>query len=543
MASRAKVGSPLRSTPKVQASIMSPSPFKPTTTPKAASTKQAAILQSSLAKLPPSSLAELCQRLRVQLVQQRLPLVCSECRPSLVRTHHRKMELNLTQMLRGLCNRCRSLFTASQVSLDKSETESLGITKTKTIKAGKKSEGQLLPSNQPDLAPKSPQSPLRKGSITRIILKVSQNFSTLNQISSVKVSPKKGTPYRACSVFETMTMAKAEWCRYCGATSSSQWRAGPWGQRTLCYKHGSAYEGKSEGSSNLRLDLSQFHYEKLAERRRPVLQSVCCVCQRTDNEDCSQRIWACDGCPNGYHQTCVPVNVANVCSPFDANAPHWFCSLSCIDNLAKHQMDSTKNVSKGLKRTERALSEPTARRFAKRFDHLNAPPTPPPTPCTGIRKRRATSDLASEVMICFDSDAAIKRPALEKQVVFTPCYQLIAFPPLQLPLSGLRLDAPSLPLPDNELLKTHDRYEQVEKNTRLCHPEVLRSLATPPPPLSSGCNDFKDFNSDDKPLAGDDAVNVDCPQLGLVGGLTQVPCTPAASNTSPPYKPSSCRLI
>lgn len=36
------------------------------------------------------------------------------------------------------------------------------------------------------------------------------------------------------TVFERLTQAGIDWCRYCGTTEGVNWRPGPWGKRTLC---------------------------------------------------------------------------------------------------------------------------------------------------------------------------------------------------------------------------------------------------------------------------------------------------------------------
>lgn len=36
------------------------------------------------------------------------------------------------------------------------------------------------------------------------------------------------------TIFERLTQAGIDWCRYCGTTEGVNWRPGPWGKRTLC---------------------------------------------------------------------------------------------------------------------------------------------------------------------------------------------------------------------------------------------------------------------------------------------------------------------
>lgn len=44
--------------------------------------------------------------------------------------------------------------------------------------------------------------------------------------------PQDGDEY--LTVFERLTQAGIDWCRYCGTTEGVNWRPGPWGKRTLC---------------------------------------------------------------------------------------------------------------------------------------------------------------------------------------------------------------------------------------------------------------------------------------------------------------------
>jgi hypothetical protein len=382
-------------------------------------------LQDSVAQISTSSLAELCQRLRVQLITQRLPLLCSACRPNLVRAF--KMELNLTQMLRGLCGKCKSLFMSCH-----------GI-------------------NSP-VKPILPRANVVKveghGQIKKVILKVSTG----------KGKTTRKTIRHDRPIFEAMTTAGMDWCRYCGTTTGASWRPGPWGQRTLCNKHGSSYHSKGTP----RLDLSKYEKESILDRMKPVLQESCSVC--FDENDPVDSLVCCYGCPKAFHHKCLPTQK----SALDSSP--WFCSTDCPRNFTRRSIVSASPV-KG--NPQRALSEPTPtfgkRRFAKRFDVFAAPPTPPTTPSSVSKKRRATAaDISSQVLVCFEPDAVVKKHIPDRQEVFTPLYHLVTFPPQRCTTSKL-LDSEEC-LVDQELFIRHQRYEEVEKTMRLCRPEVLNSL-------------------------------------------------------------------
>jgi hypothetical protein len=88
-----------------------------------------------------------------------------------------------------------------------------------------------------------------------------------------------------------------------------------------------------------------------------------------------------------------------------------------------------------------------------------------------LRKRRATADVSSQILVCFEPDAIVKKHIPDRKEVFTPLYQLVSFPPGQCSLSKHNEC-----LLDEELLSRHARYEEVEKTMRLCRPQVLNTL-------------------------------------------------------------------
>ncbi|KAI8970369.1 hypothetical protein BDF20DRAFT_121400 [Mycotypha africana] len=71
-------------------------------------------------------------------------------------------------------------------------------------------------------------------------LDVNQPYTLTNQNSfsntqkleeSAKVPPR---PTLYPTIYQKLTEANIDWCRYCGTTEGVNWRPGPWGKRTLC---------------------------------------------------------------------------------------------------------------------------------------------------------------------------------------------------------------------------------------------------------------------------------------------------------------------
>lgn len=401
-----------------------------------------AFCNSPLAKLSATSLADLCHRLKVQLIQQRLPLICRACHPNLVRAFN--MEVNLTQMLRGLCKVCRALFMSNSYSPPHK----------------KPSEAQ------PDFELLAPTEPLK---IKRILFKVPDSRKPKSPLPPR--NPARRPPLlRTIPIFEALSKSGIDWCRYCGTTNGINWRPGPWGQRTLCNKHGCAYHGYGFSKGLARLDLSAYQHETDLDRKRPIVQGLCAVCHTATEPEI-----ACYGCPRAFHPACLPASLPRPASP---HVP-WFCTEECPKSYSKRSVSVACVKDRP---SDRVLAEPTPvaakRRFAKRFDSASHPPTPPPTPLSA-RKRRATSDGSYDVLVCFEPDTAANRPLPAKTLVFTP-----SFRPVSLPVRGGPHTSPTACLPlecleEEGLLIRHSRYEEVEKTMRLLRPEVLRTLYSP----------------------------------------------------------------
>ncbi|KAI9363735.1 hypothetical protein BD770DRAFT_380335 [Pilaira anomala] len=138
------------------------------------------------------------------------------------------------------------------------------------------------------------------------------------------------------TVFQHLTEAGIDWCRYCGTTEGVNWRPGPWGKRTLCNKHGCDYKGYGLASRLPRLDLSAFSNEKLEERLRPVVQQFCIVCQSPEQTEKNNHLVLCSGgCSRAYHQQChSPVITVNP----STDPVRWYCSPLCKENRKRNKV-------------------------------------------------------------------------------------------------------------------------------------------------------------------------------------------------------------
>lgn len=135
------------------------------------------------------------------------------------------------------------------------------------------------------------------------------------------------------TIYQKLTKANVDWCRYCGTTEGVNWRPGPWGKRTLCNKHGCDYKGYGFACKLPRLDLTGFAHESIHDRDRPVLQLFCSVCQRQESWKGNVLV-RCEGCPRALHQRCCQ----ELTDDFVASDEPWFCDPACRENAKRKRI-------------------------------------------------------------------------------------------------------------------------------------------------------------------------------------------------------------
>ncbi|KAL1917242.1 uncharacterized protein VTP21DRAFT_4898 [Calcarisporiella thermophila] len=143
-------------------------------------------------------------------------------------------------------------------------------------------------------------------------------------------------PTRHPTLFQQLTKAQRDWCRYCGTTEGVNWRPGPWGKRTLCNKHGCDYKGYGFACKLPRLDLTEFVKETVADRDRPVLQLYCVECQRKESWKGNVLV-RCEGCPKAFHQRCYSGGIE---SSIVEGKDVWVCDAACYENVKKKRIGS-----------------------------------------------------------------------------------------------------------------------------------------------------------------------------------------------------------
>ncbi|KAI7882049.1 hypothetical protein K492DRAFT_206397 [Lichtheimia hyalospora FSU 10163] len=138
------------------------------------------------------------------------------------------------------------------------------------------------------------------------------------------------------TIYQKLTKANVDWCRYCGTTEGVNWRPGPWGKRTLCNKHGCDYKGYGFACKLPRLDLTGFANEAIHDRDRPVLQLFCSVCHRQESWEGNVLV-RCEGCPKAVHQQCAEAH-HQLSDAFVAGDEPWFCDPACQENAKRKRI-------------------------------------------------------------------------------------------------------------------------------------------------------------------------------------------------------------
>ncbi len=401
--------------------------------------------------------AQVYARLRSSILQLFIPLLCGSCKAELVKATSQGKSGCGT----GLCKECKDALVAKNVEVGSSDK---GVqAATAVIK-------------------------------TRVITEIENLLKPKLKEASVKTVPVEKKPLELPlpadkQIYEQLTLSDVDWCRYCGTTAGNSWRPGPWGPRSLCFRHG------RDWSVHKRLDLSEFE-NVTCDRANPVLQDYCKVCWTNGGI-----VRKCHGCANGYHAQCflkrTNRSVASLLSK------PWYCNSTCLKHFEtgslrvthstkdKLPLMSTENGGESESETDSFKTEtldvitPTATPpVLIRFKEPVRPSTPVPEikekrrySCpveTKLVKKRRIRDPARhsvpDFLIAIDHSVVVRREESVKSVLI-PEFKIVTRPTM-----------PSRPhctgeaVSDSIYTQRHARFEETEKYTRLLKPDVLKTL-------------------------------------------------------------------
>ena len=448
----------------------------------------------------PRSLEGLSSQIHSNLSKYVFPRLCRSCKlmcqrrlhPTTVRLppYLNDNKQNDLSVWDSLCIKCR--LAISNISRDNSSnaiaSKSISTTHTAPFRINRKAQNSLpkpspLPAGAASLLAQkfkdlisvvysygsALSSPIRSSSPQPLMSSVpsSPPESPLHlTLDEYKTASESNNLLNEGSVYSKLVRTKKEWCHFCGSSVASKWYPGPWGPRTLCYKHSDRCKGID------RLDLSSFNHEN--QRKEPVVRDYCGKCwNRLDVRTSSLR---CNGCPFAYHVGCVP--------PLGSKTLNskWFCSSQCILN---HQ---TCSVNVNLPFNALApfieveiVSEPgelpTFPTRKRKYSHnedsdddFNVENKIPRRTITGMKEFPAPPLLSPPKKI-----VEIPVPGVVKHVLCASKRYFSA----QVASFGGKKKIPDERIDDYSYLDRHRRYESTEVSSRICRPVILRKLLTP----------------------------------------------------------------
>ncbi|KAG0230549.1 hypothetical protein BGW41_002495 [Actinomortierella wolfii] len=224
--------------------------------------------------------------------------------------------------------------TTTKASKASSTRRAASPATTASAKASAAAAAAAAKADAADKADKVEEKPTKASSAAATEKKEAAPAASTNAEDEKSSSTAKST--KPLTLFQILTKANIDWCRYCGTTEGVNWRPGPWGKRTLCNKHGCDFKGYGFACKLPRLDLTSYAHETVEQRIRPVLQHFCHGCQSQESVK-GNLLVRCEGCPKAFHQKChgetmIPDSVAM------AEDGTWFCDESCRENIKKRRV-------------------------------------------------------------------------------------------------------------------------------------------------------------------------------------------------------------
>lgn len=465
----------------------------------------------NLEKLPINSLNNICERVRQALLHVFLPRLCEKCQPAFSEAFRKTQSTPL--LLKALCEPCKINYVKDKRSVSRKKVTPPRIDKTEqncdasnvsTLAAklpAKKRPMEVSRSSHVDDANNSNFGKL-KVKIKLISAKLNtnnddDNNNPINHPLPITPPPTDEDDHILCKpnildsdnvtilidnsdlktqIYEYFNEKGVDWCRYCGVAGETGtfWKLGPWGDRTLCHKHGCEFFGCGFARvTRTRLDLTEFYGEKRSDRTRPIVSNYCSICwEQVEISDKSEYL-SCNGCPLTFHKSCYNTKVEN--SPF-------YCTETCHENFEKCLIRPQFHSKSSFPFYRQILTLPSESEDLSNFKlRLNLIPKKIPTTEVQVKKRkynhrkqnenqvdRVIAFLPIKVDHTVHQHENIKTPQWTKKSLQDRFNQPI---PLESKLETEELD-------DQLLLDRHARYEHVEKTTRLLKPGVLKQLVS-----------------------------------------------------------------
>lgn len=440
------------------------------------------VLKTSSTGLNSAVLTQVYVKLRGSILQLLVPVLCGSCKEALAKA---STGIPVQSDCTGLCKTCKLNLSMKHIPLVATDKKTESVTAVIKSRVIAEIEGLLA------------------RAVMRSVEPVVVQKSRLVEKEEEEEPPRKELvlPLSAdLPIYQTFTETGVDWCRYCGTTAGTSWRSGPWGPRTLCFRHG------RDWSVHKKLDLSQFEGESPRDRSVPILQTYCKICWKAEGI-----VRKCHGCANGYHAQCYLKRTNRNVASLLVNP--WYCNSTCLKHFETGSIrvtHSTKDKLPLMSYDSGETEDDSEVSKAETLDvvtedpefrtsvliRLREPVRPlTPIPCAPVlkekrsyscpieslkaaKKARRTRDQSRQsvpdFLISIDHTAMPRKPEeTVKQAVLIPEYKIVSLPPK--PTTSTRTSTEEK-TSELAFVTRHHRFEETEKHTRLLKPDVLRSL-------------------------------------------------------------------
>lgn len=470
----------------------------------------------NLEKLPINSLNSICDRVRQALLHVFLPRLCDKCQPAFSETFKKTQSTPL--LLKVLCEPCKISYIKDKRSVSrkkpKPEKQPVVVVSDdrKQVPAKKRpiehsrnetEDNDISTDNSTDIPITNTTTTTFNNLTLKIkLISTTKPSDTFNYRLPLTPPPNEEEIKRSLdnedvtifidntedtitsqshsNIYEKFTEKGIDWCRYCGVAGETGtfWKLGPWGDRSLCHKHGCEFFGCGFARvTRTRLDLTEFYGEKRSDRKRPIISEFCSICWNRFGPECE--IISCSGCPISYHKSCK-----NTCSEF--NFP-FYCSEICKENL-KNSLIRPQFPSKSsfpfyrqiLLLTNNNEEEDTLKE-SEDVTTVSKVPKLKINLKTNLKKKHQIRRQYRKNRIENQVDRVIAFVPIKvdqsvhiHDTIKTPQWTKKSLQERQSYQGGLNDETENLD--DEILLNRHARYEHVEKTTRLLKPGVLQQL-------------------------------------------------------------------
>lgn len=470
--------------------------------------------------LPQKSLEDLSAHIQLSLAKVLLPRLCRNCRPVCQKKlerqelaaskqkhqqhqHQRQKSSKCKQqpqqplattesIIESICSKCRVAISGidntpkrinQQQHLNQYQPQSESHNSRKSRSCSHNFKNKNTNRNSSNSKKEEDQEDTSM-SLAQKFKSLFSRFVSYTPISSPVRSPSpfgsstESTDMNEGNLYARLERRNKHWCHFCGTTGAQKWYPGPWGPRTVCYKHSEQCKGADK------VDLSCFLHEK--ERKEPVVRDYCGKCwARLDVRSACLR---CYGCPFAYHVGCVPPGGSKMING------RWFCSEACQGHLEKLGI----NVNLPYQAIMPFSQVEVVSDKGEVVSFIIPPPPSTTAAAKTIKKQQQQLvDKKRKIEQVIEEESKENSPKKQRpnsiKVVDIPVpgvirHEMCAARRYQSQANITQANISSTTkarvleeaLDDLTFLNRHKRYETMELSSRICRPQILKKLFKKP---------------------------------------------------------------